>query len=522
MEPEVETRFGRIRGREVAGIRVFRGVRFARPPLGPLRFRPPAPPEPWTGTREANRPGPAAPQYALPWFGWLSAAGVPPGEDCLSLNVWTPGLDAARRPVLVWIHGGGFLVGSGATPVYNGRDLAQRGAVVVVTINYRLGALGYVHLGRLYGDGFEECTNIGVRDQIAALEWVRDNIDRFGGDPGNVTVFGQSAGAMSIGALLGSPRGRGLFRRAVCQSGAADHVSDPEDAQRAAHSFVAALGDPPASHDALGGIPLRRILQAQRVAMTHAFSWQKMMVLLPTVDGDVIPEQPLDAVRRGAAAHIPLLVGTTLDEWKLFRLIDQGVRALREDELVERFGDALRGHANAPAPEAAVREFRAALELHSGKASASEVWTAFQTARVMHVPAVRLVEAQSLAGGRAHSYLFTWHPPAMRRALGACHALDIPFVFGSTQHPLALPLTGITASAVRLSRKMQLAWIGFARDGNPGHERIPPWPPYEPRRRPTMVLGRRCSLDHAPFKAERQLLEDWAAEPSGPEATAGS
>jgi para-nitrobenzyl esterase len=243
-----------------------------------------------------------------------------------------------------------------------------------------------------------------------------------------------------------------------------------------------------------------------------------MMVLLPMVDGDVIPEQPLDAVRRGEAARIPLLVGTTLDEWKLFRLIDQGVRALREHELVERFGEALIGHANAPSPEAAVREFRAVLELRGGKASASDVWTAFQSARVMHVPAARLAQAQSLAGGRAYAYLFTWTPPAMRRALGACHALDIPFVFGSTQNPLALPLTGITASAVRLSRKMQLAWINFARDGDPGHERLPPWPAYEPRRRPTMSLGRRCSLEYAPLEAERRLLEDWAAEPGGPEA----
>jgi para-nitrobenzyl esterase len=522
MEPEVETRCGRIRGKEAGGIRVFRGVRFARPPLGPLRFRPPVPPEPWTGTQEALRPGPAAPQYALPWFGWLSAAGVSPGEDCLSLNVWTPGLDAARRPVLVWIHGGGFLVGSGATPVYNGQDLAQRGSVVVVTINYRLGALGYAHLGSLFGDGFEECTNIGVRDQIAALEWVRDNIDRFGGDPGNVTLFGQSAGAMSIGALLGAPRARGLFKRAVCQSGAADHVSDPEDARRVAHRFIEALGGPPPSHEALGRIPLGRILQAQRVAMTREFSWKSMMVLLPVVDGDVIPEQPLAAVRRGAAADIPLLVGTTLDEWKLFRLLDLGVRGLRDHDLVERFGEALRGYSNAPSPETAVDEFRAVLEARDEKANTSEVWIAFQSARVMHFPAARLAQAQSAAGGRVHAYLFTWRPPAMRRALGACHALDIPFIFGSTQHPLALPLTGITPSAGRLSRKMQRAWIGFARDGDPGHERLPSWPAYEPRRRPTMALGRRCSLDLRPFEGERRLLEDWSDEPTGVEATAGS
>jgi para-nitrobenzyl esterase len=254
-----------------------------------------------------------------------------------------------------------------------------------------------------------------------------------------------------------------------------------------AHSFLEALGGPAPSHEALGRIPLKKILQAQRVAMSRVSDWKQMMVMLPAVDGDLIPERPLEAVRRGAAAHIPLLVGTTLDEWKLFRLIDQGVRALRES----------------------VREFRAAIESRGGQTSTSEVWTAFQSGRVMHVPAARLAEAQSVGGGSVHTYLFTWRPPALRRALGACHALDIPFVFGSTQHPLALPLTGITASAVRLSRKMQHAWSGFARDGEPGHERLPMWPDYEPRHRRTMILGRRCVLDHAPLEAERRLLDDW-------------
>ncbi|MDJ0848353.1 MAG: carboxylesterase family protein [Myxococcota bacterium] len=511
--PEVETCHGRIQGTESAGIRSFRGVPFASPPVGRRRFLPPVAPEPWTGAREATRPGPAAPQYALPFLGWISAAGVGPGDDCLSVNVWTPGLDGARRPVLVWIHGGGFMVGAGSTPIYDGSELARRGDVVVVTLNYRLGALGYVHLKHALGAGFEESSNLGVRDQIAGLEWVRDNIERFGGDPGNVTVFGQSAGGMSIGALLGAPRARQLFQRAICQSGATDHVLDADFSARVARTFIERLGGPPPTHEALGAIPIESILLAQRETMAELSNMETMMVFLPTVDDDVIPAQPLGQVRRGETAHIPLMVGATLDEWRLFRLVDPGPRGLREADLVSRFGEALgRLYPSAPDAETAVRDYRAALETRGRRRSNGEVWSDFQSARIMHYPASRLAEAQAAAGGSAYAYLFTWRPPAVRRALGACHGLDIPFVFGSIKHPLARPLAGFTASAARLSLKMQHAWIRFARHGDPGHERLPAWDAYEPQRRATMVLGRTPALAGAPLEPERALLGDWRGE----------
>lgn len=516
MRPEVETRYGRIRGTESSGVRSFRGVRFAGPVHGKGRFLPPAPPEPWSGVQETVRAGAPAPQFSLPWFGWINAAGGQPDEDCLSLSVWTPGLDAARRPVLVWIHGGAFLVGAGSTLVYDGSDLAQRGDVVVVNINYRLGALGYTHLKLLLGDEFERSSNLGVRDQIAALEWVRDHIDRFGGDPGNVTVFGQSAGAMSIGALLGAPRARSLFQRAICMSGAADHVIDADRASRTASTLLERLGGPPPSAEALGRIPLERLMRAQNQTLGRLVNQQALMVFLPVVDGDVIPEQPLDAIRNGAAAHIPLMVGTTLDEWQLFRLIDEGPRAMRERQLMSRFEEALgAGFPYAPRPEAAARDYRAALGLRSRRTRPGDVWSAFQAARVMHFPATRLAEAQHAGGGQAHAYLFTWRPPAMRKALGACHGLDIPFVFGSTQHPLARPLTGITPSAVRLSRKIQQSWIRFARCGHPEHERLPDWTAYDGKHRATMILGRECGIDNAPLEAERDLLARWTGYGAG-------
>jgi para-nitrobenzyl esterase len=521
VRPEVETVYGRVRGVEDAGIRVFRGLRYASAPDGPRRFLPPAPPERWTGSFDAARPGPAAPQEALPFFGWINAAGRRVGEDCLSLNLWTPGCDGGRRPVLVWIHGGGFLIGSGATPLYDGSDLARRGDLVVVTLNYRLGALGYAHLKTVFGAGFEESSNLGVRDQIAALEWIRDNVGRFGGDPGNVTLFGQSAGAMSIGALLGAPRARALFHRAILQSGAADHVLAPEEARLAARTFVQELGGPPPSHAVLARIPLEHVLRAQRRTMRRLAGLRKLMVFLPAVDGDVIPEPPLDAVRRGACARIPLLVGTTLDEWKLFRLVDEGPFRMGEQGLLARVRHALADFPQAPLPEEAARAFRTAVEERSGRRQRpGEVWSAFQTARVFYWPASRLADAQVGGGGSAHAYLFSWRPTALRRSVGACHALDIPFVFGSTQHPLARPLTGVAAATRRLSRRMQHAWIRFAHEGRPGHPKLPAWRAYDPARRATMILDRECRLAPAPLEAERALLEGWSTPPESIAAAA--
>lgn len=513
-EAEVETRYGRIRGTEAGGVREFRGIPYAAPLTGVRRFLPPEPPEPWTWTLEATRAGASAPQLSMPVFRWINLSGGRTGDDCLSLNVWTPGLDSARRPVLVWIHGGGFLVGSGSTPVYRGHDLALRGDVVVVTINYRLGALGYAHLGSVLGEGF--AWNLGVRDQIAALEWVRDHADRFGGDPENVTVFGQSAGGMSVAALLGAPRARALFRRAICMSGAADHVIGAEDARRVAQAFLAALGGPPPSPETLGRIPVERVLQAQHEVMNRMADMRNLMVFLPAVDGDVIPEHPLDALRRGAAAHIPLLTGTTLEEWKLFRLLDASLGRFRWSDVDRRFAEVLNCLPGAPDVVTARQQYREAIGERSAARQPYGVWSAFQSARVFHWPSARLAEAQHAGGGTVHSYLFTWRPPALRRALGSCHALDIPFVFGSTAHPLARPLTGASAVAPRLSRTMQQSWTGFARSGDPGHLRIPDWPAFDPGRRATMIFGRRCVVDDAPLEAERRLLESWSGPAAAP------
>jgi len=505
----VETSAGRIRGRQHKGSLCFRGVPYAASLRGRRRFLPPEALKPWTGLRDAGRSGPAAPQLALPVFSWINAAAGKLADDCLSLNVWTPAADLRRRPVLFWIHGGGFLVGSGSTALYAGADLARRGDVVVVTVNYRLGALGYAHLGTVFGADFERCTNLGVRDQIAALEWVRDNIERFGGDPGNVTVFGQSAGGMSVGALLGAPRARSLFHRAICMSGAAEHVIDRETAQHVASDLLRELGEP--SPELLERIPTQRILQAQHTTMSRLADLRTLMVFLPMVDGDLIPEAPLAQIRRGAAAQIPILTGATLEEWKLFRVLDGGLGRFGWEDLVERMASVL-PHAFPQAPNAATAalRWREALGSRSASRSPREIWSAFQTARIFHLPSARLAEAQREGGGDAWSYLFTWRPPALRRSLGAFHALDIPFVFGSTGHPLARPLTGLGKRASQLGGRMQDAWIQFAHRGTPGHGRLPEWPRYGGELRDTMVFGREIALARAPLDAERRLLERWS------------
>ncbi len=512
--PEVETNYGRIRGLESSGVNTFRGIPYAAPVAGVRRFLPPSPPEPWAGVRDCTQYGEAVPQVSLPIFSFINLAAGRLGEDCLSVSVWTPGLDTARRPVLVWIHGGGFLIGAGSTPMYNGRALSSQGDAVVITINYRLGALGYAHLGTIFGDGFEESTNLGVRDQIAALEWVREHAARFGGDPENVTVFGQSAGGMSIAALLAAPRARPLIRRAICMSGAGGQVIERDLAEGVAREFVSRLGGPPPSHRSLAQISTDDILRAQNETMAVMANLYRLMVFLPFVDGEVITEQPLDAIRRGATREISLLTGTTLEEWKLFRMLDPGVRSLSWDDVRQRFELMFReGFPGAPSAEAAMQRWLEALHGRTAATTPNEAWCAFQSGRMFHYPCAQLAEAQNAAGGTAHRYLVTWRAPAMRRSLGAAHAIDVPFVFGAVGNPLVLPLTGFGGAARALEQNLQSAFLTFASSGTPGHSGLPHWPGYDDESRTTMILGRDFVAEDGPLERERALFEEWSHPP---------
>jgi para-nitrobenzyl esterase len=426
-------------------------------------------------------------------------------EDCLSLNVYTPSADAERRPVMVWIYGGAVVLGSGSQPIYDGAPLAQRGDVVVVTINYRLGPLGFLYLKDLCPDLDGAAGNAGIRDQVAALEWVHDNIAAFGGDPGNVTLFGESAGGMSVGTLLGMPSARGLFARAILQSGAAHNVHNRETATKVAAHFLEELGISPSEAPAkLREVPPDKLLDSHQQTMLKLGSTLGLLPFQPLVDEESLPEPPLEAIRAGSAADVALLTGTTRDEWKLFGMIDGGIRKLDEGRLLRRLSRQLPG----ADVEALVETYRSARE---GCASTEpyELFCAIETDRVFRLPAIRLAEAQAAHQARTFFYQFTWESPSLGGALGACHAIDLPFVFGVLDKEGAELFAGGGPEATQLSERVMDAWIAFAHSGDPSHPDLPGgrWQVYDSERRATMILGPECAIELAPGDRERRAWD---------------
>lgn len=497
MQPEGQTTLGAIRGVDRGGHAAFLGVPFAQPPVGARRWLAPAPLDPWTGVIDTTAPGDAAPQdpFVPPRF----RAQGPESEDCLYLNVWTPGCDGAKRPVMFWIHGGGFSHGWGAQPHYDGGPLAERGDVVVVSPNYRLGALGYLYLAEHGGDRWGAATNAGQLDQIAALRWVHDNIERFGGDPGNVTIFGQSAGGVAVCTLLGMPAARPLFAKAIAQSGTANRLGDTSRAAATATAFLDRLGIPDGDHDALVAADVSDMLQAQG----------SRGALAPVVDGDTLPDAPLAAVRDGELRDIPMVIGTARDEQKLYVAADRP--EITRDELERQIAETLprgTGHRAAEVVEVYLAS-RAARGLPHTLHDLSD---AVATASRFRVPALRLAEAQRAHQPATFVYQFDWESPARGGTLGACHGLEIPFVFGTIGTTGDDRMSGSGPDADRLSGQMMDAWTAFARTGDPSHDGIGRWPAYDPLERQTMVFGRDTAAQAAPFEEERAV---WASLLSG-------
>ena len=496
--PIVETTAGRVEGRWSRGLAVFRGVPYAAPPVGAARWAAPTSPKPWTGVREARRHAPAAAQNPAMMRLLSALAGTGPagtGEDCLTVNVWTPGPGDAKRPVMVWIHGGAFMMGSGGAEVYDGHELAARGDVVVVTVNYRLGALGFLQLVDVAPDG-RFASNPGLRDQVAALEWVRDNIAAFGGDPDRVTVFGESAGGMSVGALLGTPAANGLFHAAIAQSGAAHNISSRDSAERVAETFLRELGIERSEVDRLFDVPDDALLKAQRKTAIRLGLTHRGLPFQPAEDGGWLPRQPLEAIEAGEGARVPLLIGTNRDEWDLFQAGDRKARQMSEDDLRRRFARAM--------PEADIDEADAVYRNAMPRRSPRARWAAFQTDRVFRAPAERL-SALHARHAPVYGYCFTWSPRHLRRWMGAGHAMEVPLVFGTWRHPV---LRAMLLGARPYSKRMQESWIRFAREGAPRED----WPTYseaEPRLR---TLGPR---DEAGVSRFDEVRDFWAARDHG-------
>lgn len=480
MSLQVETSGGRIEGVDLGEVRAWLGVPYAAPPVGPLRWMPPQPHPGWSGTRDATVHGHASLQRAGSLERLAGAGGGDLGdEDCLTLGVWAPtSAGSEPLPVMVWIHGGGFTSGAGSLSWYDGSRLARRG-VVVVTINYRLGVLGYLDLRGL-DPTLASSGNAGLADQVAALEWVRDNIAAFGGDPGNVTVFGESAGAMSIATLMGTPTAKGLFHRAIAQSGAAHNVARPDFAAEYTERFLASVGTSDLAH--LLSKPAPELLAAQ-VAVADSLTRERItrpdgaaagigLPLTPVLDGELLPTQPLDAIREGSAAEVDLVLGTTAEEWNLFGVMLSKVQD--EATILRRLGRMVED------PEAMLSAYREARP----DLGWNELWTQLLSDRVFRVPAARLADAQvAHRPGSVHSYLFSWRSTGFDGALGSCHGLDIPFTFGNLDAPGVALFAGGDAPEP-LAEAMGDAWTAFARTGDPslpGRE----WPAHDPLTRPT-------------------------------------
>jgi para-nitrobenzyl esterase len=496
----VETTLGSVAGSVKDDIHVFKGIPFAAPPVGPLRFRAPQPATPWTGTRDARSYGPVAPQTASPMEQMFGGPKPEQSEaDCLTLNIFTPAPDGAKRPVMVWIHGGAFVTGSGATPWYDGTAFARNGNVVVVTINYRLGALGFLHLDEL-SDAFagSGSGNVGILDQVAALEWVRDNIEAFGGDANNVTTFGESAGAMSVGTLLGLPAAKGLFVKAIPQSGAAHHARTPEDATDVARKVLEASGLTTDADGvaALQELPIDKLLEAQAAVLVQLAAGGGL-AFAPVVDGIVLPERPIDAIGGGSATDVAVLIGTTRDEMKLFGMLDPGLNDLDDAKMLRR-GAAFVGD------EAKAADIIGVYKTTRPGIAPAELWSALATDSVFRIPAVRLAERQSGRGNAVYMYRFDWATPVFGGQLGACHALEIPFVFDNLDALGSEMFTGPASPEMReMARAMHTAWHTFARTGNPGDN----WPRYTSADRKVMRFDLTPEVIDDPDAAEREAWE---------------
>lgn len=502
----IETQYGRVEGRRAsgqAGCAAFLGIPYAKPPLGALRFRPPEPPEPWSSVRPAHAYGASAMQ------GLMFAPGVlaegKQSEDCLYLNVFTPQTDGSKRPVLFWIHGGAFTVGSASSPLYDGAKLAAQHDVVVVTINYRIGALGYLSFGE-EGKRWGAVDNRGQYDQLAALRWVRDNIERFGGDPGNVTLFGESAGGGAVCLLVAIPAARGLFHRAISQSSAIGlKMWTSAQAAPVTRTMLGALELSARDAERMNELPIEQLMAAQARTEADERTWPQFY---PVMDGELIPAQPGELLALGQSSQVPLLIGVNRDEWNLFALMQivDWSKPLDDAQAIERFRAKLPPEAAHAAP-LLYEVYRASRKerglAHGGRA----LLRALEGDLRFRLPSLRFAEQHVRQGAPTYSYLFSYESPALMGTLGACHALELPFVFGTYDKPNQDKFVGAGEVVEQLSATMRESWVSFARSGKPAAAAYGAWPEYELTRRQTVEFAANTRVVDDPYGEERKAWE---------------
>jgi len=504
--PEVTTAYGRIRGVTSGGVHAFKGIPYGASTAGANRFMPPRKPEAWTGARETiayagrspQAPGSAQrPELANVW-GPVDTLSV--GEDCLTLHVWTPALDTAKRPVMVWLHGGAFSYGSANSPRYDSTNLAKRNDVVVVAVNHRLNIFGHLDLSSVGGEKFAPSGNAGVLDLVAALEWVRDHAARFGGDPGNVMIFGQSGGGGKVSALLAMPSAKGLFHKAVIESGASVRFAERERTAQLADAVLKQLGLGANQLDALQALPMAQLqaalTPAQKTLPKPHYPLLDRYNFGPVIDGKVLPAQPYDPVATALSDDIPLMIGGTRTESSIFLAPDDAVwnRTVTEEDLAKRIkalaGDKAEG-------------LLAYYKQHYPNASPTDRLLFMTTGSNFEVRSMLLGERKAARGkASVWMYRFDWETPAYGGRLKSPHSVEVPFVFDT------LAVIGAQHQkphAQDLADKVSKTWATFARTGNPANPSLPAWPAYSADRRNTMIFNDTCQVVDDPDGAARQL-----------------
>ena len=465
----IATTSGFVRGREDDGVREFLGIPYAAAPVGDRRFSGPAPPLPWSGVREATEFGPVAPQASAALGAYVPGDPLEQGEDCLVLNVFAPKDVRRAAPVMVFVHGGAFFNGASSSRLYRPHALVRRG-VVVVTFNYRLGALGFLAHPSLASSSQAGFGNWGLRDQIAAFEWVQQNIAAFGGDPRRVTAFGESAGAMAICDLMTVPAARRLFQRAITQSGPAFAVP-AHTAIAVAERMFALLGLEDPSREQLCAVPTEEMIAAQR-EVNDAIDGGIGVPFPPVVDGGLLTIAPEDAIAHGASTGIDLLSGWNHDEFKLFSFAALAGREFSREDLDAYVGRYLRGGG---VDKSFARElidvYESARHARGDSVSDRELLDAIITDWIFRIPITRLADTRSKLSPRTYLYEFDWPSPFAGGALGACHGIELPFVFGTVHDPIIGLFSGAGDEVFALAEDVQSAWIAFAMNGDPSTAR---------------------------------------------------